>query len=149
LRLVSVPVEVPFTRPDDPLVAGRGSWLRRGRDVVIAGAGPVVLSEAWRAAELLEADSIDAGVLELPFLNRVDGRWLEEAVGDAELWVVDNHYVGGGQGSFVAAALAGLPLAVRLHLVGIEEVPACGGNDEVLRHHRLDAASLRERVHGR
>lgn len=146
LRLVSVPVDVPFVRADGPLVTARGSWLRPGRDVVFAGAGPVVLSEAWHAAELLEADGIDAGVLELPFLNRVDGTWLTEAVGGAELWVVDNHYVDGGQGSFVAAATAGTALAAQLRLVGIEEVPVCGRNDEVLRHHRLDAESLRRRV---
>jgi transketolase len=36
-----------------------------------------------------------------------------------------------------------------VHKLGVESVPACGTNDEVLRAHGLDAASLAEHVGAR
>ena len=61
-------------------------------------------------------------------------------------WMVtlDNHYVQGGQGEMLLAALAELPLARAPHVrrLGIRSIPACGANDEVLRFHGLDADSL-------
>ena len=33
------------------------------------------------------------------------------------------------------------------HRFGINDIPACGMNDEVLKHHGLDAKSLSESMH--
>jgi transketolase len=30
--------------------------------------------------------------------------------------------------------------------IGVTEIPACGTNDQVLKHHGLDAASLADRI---
>jgi transketolase len=148
LRLVSIPVDVPFSVPDEPLVEGRGRLLRPGAEILFAGAGPVVLTEAWHAAETCREAGLEVGVLELPFLNRCDVGWLEEIVGAAKLVIIDNHYIEGGQGAAIVAALArsGSSLAARTSLVGVEVVPFCGTNAEVLRAHRLDADSLAQRA---
>ena len=53
--------------------------------------------------------------------------------------VLDNHWVRGGQGDAVRAALPG----EHVEVIGIDRVPECGSNDEVLRAHGLDAASQR------
>ena len=82
----------------------------------------------------------------LPWLNRVDPAWLRQAIGARRAVVtLDNHYVHGGQGDMVAAAIAGLAIdpAVRVTRIGVEALPECGTNDEVLAHHRLDVAGLR------
>ena len=42
----------------------------------------------------------------LPWLRDVDGAWLAEVAGDAPIFMLDNHYVSGGQGDAVLAALA-------------------------------------------
>lgn len=142
VRLVSVPWELPF----DPgligeLEPGRGHVIREGLGVALVAAGPVMLSQAWLAAELLAAEGVEAAVVALPWLREVDGRWLREATGGAPVVVLDNHYVSGGQGDAVLAALGGGVLRL-----GVEEVPACGSNDEVLAHHGLDAESVAGRV---
>ena len=46
----------------------------------------------------------------------------------------------GGQGDAVLAALAAAGASNRVHKLGVESVPECGTNDEVLGAHRLDAA---------
>jgi transketolase len=84
-------------------------------------------------------------VVNLPWLNLVDGDWLAgEVEGISAVFTLDDHYVSGGQGECVAARLAALGLAqpAGIRQLGVLSIPACGQNDEVLRAHRLDAESL-------
>jgi transketolase len=148
IRLVSVPWELGFEPPAAPFAPGRGTVLREGGDATITAAGPVMVSIAWSAAAALAERGVDAAVVEIPWLRDVDGAWLAPIVGDGPVFCLDNHYVSGGQGDAILAALAeaGSPAAARLHRVGVESVPAGGTNDEVLAAHRLDPESVAARV---
>jgi transketolase len=77
----------------------------------------------------------------LPWLRGIDGAWLDEIAGDA-IVCLDNHYVDGGQGDAVLSALAEAGARPRVLKLGVRSVPACGTNDEVLRHHGLDGESV-------
>jgi transketolase len=57
---------------------------------------------------------------------------------------LDNHYVRGGQGEMLAAAVAelGLDPVASVMRLGVTTLPQCGTNDEVLAYHGLDVASL-------
>jgi transketolase len=145
LRLVSVPWAMGFEPPDVvELVPGRGTVLRQAGDVLFVAAGPVMVAAAWGAAELLESKGIDAGVVALPWLRDVDGAWVAEAAGEATIFTLDNHYLAGGQGEAVLAALAAQApeAAARLHQIGVTEIPKSGENNEVLRAHGLDADGI-------
>ena len=147
LRLVSVKWPVPFSYPAGQRVQqGRGWVVRDGRDLVVIGCGPWLLSNAWHAAEELERTAgVTTRLINLPWLNRVDAGWLRDAIGDRRAMVLlDNHYVRGGQGEMVAAAVAELALdpAMTVTRVGVTELPECGTNDEVLEYHGLDIPSL-------
>ena len=108
-----------------------------------------MLAQAYHAAAALKAShGIGIKVVNLPWLNRVDLKWLEEIAWDVPwLFTLDNHYVTGGQGEQVLAALTELGLAnpPRALRIGVEEIPVSGGNDEVLGAHGLDAAGLGRR----
>jgi transketolase len=147
LRLVSVKWPVPFHYPEaQPLRPGAGWIAREGDDLVVFGYGPWLLSNAWHAAEEIERTSgLRTRLVNLPWLNRIDPVWLAEAIGGRRAVVtLDNHYVRGGQGEMIAAAVAGLGLdpAPRVTQIGVTSLPECGTNDEVLEHHGLDVASL-------
>ena len=149
LRLVSIPCRVPYSLPEDyRLERGRGVALTGGRDAVLFGYGPVMLSEACRASALLrERHGLGLRVVNLPWLNLVDPQWLAGEVGDApRIFCLDDHYVSGGQGEMLVATLAELGLSAdrTVRRFGVRDIPACGQNDEVLRAHRLDADSLAE-----
>ncbi|MFL5821482.1 MAG: transketolase C-terminal domain-containing protein [Solirubrobacteraceae bacterium] len=156
IRLVSVPWPLPFDPDPAPdLVPGRGTVLREGSDALLVAAGPVMVSSAWLAADELERQGqVRCTVAALPWLRGIDGAWLAELAGDGPVVCLDNHYPAGGQGDGVTAALAagGHQAAARVRALAVETVPACGGNDEVLRAHRLDpagvAAAVREAVGG-
>jgi transketolase len=147
LRLVSVKWPVPFDYPAGQRVQlGRGWVVRDGRDLVVIGHGPWLLSNAWHAAEELERTAgVTTRLINLPWLNRVDNGWLGDAIGGRRAMVLlDNHYVRGGQGDMVAAAVAELAVdpVMTVTRIGVTELPACGTNDEVLEYHGLDVPAL-------
>lgn len=149
IRLVSLGWPLPFSMPTvERLTSGQGTQVRPGTDMLMIGAGPWLLSNAWHAAETLEkAHGVGVGVVALPFLNRVDHAWLGDLVSGARRVItLDNHYVDGGQGQMLASALAELGASVPVTRVGVDALPVCGTNDEVLAHHRLDVEGLVERV---
>jgi transketolase len=149
LRLVSVPWGLGFDPPaQDRLVEGRGTVVRDGEDALFVAAGPVMVSQAFAAAERLDTRGIRCGVVALPWLRDLDGAWIGELAADAPIFSLDNHYSVGGQGDAVITALAGASpeSAGRVRKLAVETIPRCGTNDEVLSAHGLDAASVAERV---
>ncbi len=151
IRLVSLPWEIPYRLPEHyRLEPGRGVTLREGRDVLLIGYGPVMLSSAFRAADLLEAQGgPSVEVVNLPWLNCLDGPWLAALAGRFRyVFTLDNHYLMGGQGERVRAALLEHPPRAMPKLcgLGLTDIPVCGSNSEVLHRHGLDEQSLARRI---
>jgi transketolase len=147
LRLVSVKWPMPFAYPSHHKVEfGRGWVVRDGTDAIVFAYGPWLLANAFEAAEEIERSSgASIRLVNLPWLNKIDLRWLREVVGGRRSIVtLDNHYLKGGQGEMVASAIAeiGLEPSARVLRVGVTALPECGSNDEVLAHHKLDVASI-------
>ena len=127
-------LELPLPAP------GRGSVLHDGTDALLFAYGPVMLHEALTAAELLGGR---IQVLNMPWLNRVDGDWLKEVVEPFDaVFVLEDHAPVGALGDALRRELGGRALTV----LGVEGWPACGTPAEALRFHRLDGASLAERL---
>ncbi len=148
LRVSSAKLEHVFELPEDyRLVLGRGVLIREGKDVLLTAYGPVMLNEAVKAAALLETRGISAGVLNMPWLNRLDEAWFAALARNyRQVVTLDDHYVERGQGEFLAAALARAGVAQRIASLGLTEIPVCGTPAETLAYHRLDAAALAEEV---
>jgi transketolase len=144
LRFVNVPLDLPYTLPATySLRVGRGVTLREGADVALIGYGPLLMTNAWRAADELAAEGVSAAIIDLPWLNRIDAEWVVDVLGRYPAVVtLDNHYVALGQGVMIAAALARTGVRADVRSIGLTDVPACGNNAEVLAHHGLDASSI-------
>lgn len=144
LRLVTVPVEVPFSVPDSYTPRrGHGWTIREGADLLVIGAGPVALSSLYHASQRLSLEhGVDLTLIAMPWLNEVDPAWFRGVLeGHSHVVTVENHLVVGGLGASVRAALDAFP-GHRFTAIGLASFPACGQNDEVLAHHALDAPSL-------
>jgi len=150
MRLVPLPYDIAYELPREyVLEPGKGVVLTQGQDVALFAYGPVMLTEAVKAANTLREKGIGVQVINLPWLNRFDDAWLAEAVEDFERIVtLDDHYLTGGQGEMLIAAMArcGLLNHRRIRQFGVTEIPQCGQNDEVLAAHRLNAESLSEDI---
>jgi len=144
LRFVNVPLDLPYAVPTTyTLQIGRGVILRDGSDVALIGYGPLLMTNAWHAADSLAAQGVSAAVINFPWLNRVDDEWVRDMFGRFPAVVtLDNHYVTLGQGVMLAAAVARTGLRADVRSLGLTEIPVCGSNAEVLAHHGLDAAGI-------
>lgn len=137
LRLTSVPWEVPFDLPAGYLpVPGQGcSWGESG-GVALIGYGPIPLAIAHQAArELADKHCVRTKLINLPWLNLVDGKWLAAELKDCKTIIsLENHYRIGGQGDRIEEALGGrLAPGRRLVRMALEEIPPSGGPLEVLK----------------
>lgn len=150
LRLVSLPFVPPYKLPDDYVPEyGRGVALTEGTDAMLFSYGPVMLSLAVEAATVLKAEhGYGLKVVNLPWLNYIDSSWLaSEVIHYKTAFAVDNHYRQGGQGDRIGDALHAIGLDRKLslpalHRIALDEIPECGTNPEILRHHRLDRDSV-------
>jgi transketolase len=134
------------------LEQGRGTTLLDGDDALLVAYGPVMLHEALTAAETLRARGVRLRVVDLPWLNRVDPAWLAETVAPYdEVFVLEDHAPVGGLGDALLRTLgqASLLDGRKVTVLGVEGWPACGTPPEALRFHRLDGASLAERIGAR
>jgi transketolase len=145
IRLAIGPSPRRIELPEDA-VPGRGHVLREGADAVLLAYGPVMLHEALTASELLEHDDVGLAVVSMPWLNRFDGAWLDDALGSYEtLFVLEDHSPVGGLADGLRRAQPGREIVA----FGIEGWPACGTPAEVLRAHELDGRSLAARIAAR
>jgi transketolase len=143
VRLAIGPSPRRIELPGYTVRPGQGTVLREGEDALLLAYGPVMLHEALTAAELLSTSGMAVQVVDLPWLNRVDGAWLGELTASHDaVFVVEDHAPVGALGDAVRRVLPG----VSLHVYGVEGWPACGTPTEALRHHRLDGASLAGRI---
>ena len=128
---------------DGAVEPGRGRALREGSDAVLLAYGPVLLHEALTASELLAGDGFGLGVVNVPWLNRLDADWLLDVADQhRHLLVLEDHAPVGALGDAVRRVLDARSVTV----FGVEGWPACGTPAEALRHHGLDGASLAERI---
>jgi len=144
LRFVNVPMDLPYALPPSyALRVGCGVTLRDGRDIALIGYGPLLMANAWRAADQIALEGISAAVINLPWLNRIDEAWVREALSRFPAIVtLDNHYVTLGQGVMIAAAVARTGVRAEIRSIGLTDTPVCGSNAEVLAYHRLDADGI-------
>lgn len=152
LRFIIGPSPRKIQLPKDyKLMFGKGISLTEGKDAILFAYGPVMLHEALLANELLAERGVGLKVINLPWLNRVDTKWLEETIKPYELvFVLEDHHPAGALHEHMLGLLASSrthPLAKRRVIqFAVEGWPACGTPQEALKHHRLDGASLAERI---
>jgi len=150
IRLVSIPCEVPYTLPVDyALKKGEGVALTKGDDAIIFAYGPVMLAQAFNAAEVLKREhEFGLKVVNLPWLNEIDQDWIKEIIGEIKhVFTLDNHLIKGGQGERIGAAIAQVSLNEKFfYMLGLNDTPVCGLNDEVLAHYGLNYEGIMNHI---
>jgi transketolase len=144
IRLVSLPVEVPFTWDEKTFKPGKGGFVKQGTDVVLVSYGPLFLKHAYQLAEKLEKEKgISVAVMNFPWLNKVDGEWFAECIRSFKSIVtIDNHYFEGGLGQKLNSILTQHRVDIKVTNFAVNDIPASGQAEEVLAHHGLDVDSM-------
>jgi transketolase len=141
-RIITLPQEYTLTK-------GTGTVIREGTDAIIFSYGPVMLHEALVASELLENLDISLKVVNIPWLNCIDPLWLKNVIGTIKtVLILEDHALFGGLSDTLIreAVTVGLTCERKFEVLGIEGAPAWGRPWEVLKYHRVDGESIKERI---
>jgi transketolase len=148
IRLHTLPTIIEFSLPENyKLEVGKGCPLTDGDDAILFAYGPMMLNQAMRIHHKLQSKGVHIQIINMPWLNRIDEDWLKEITRSfANIFTLDDHYIAGGQGALISSAIACLGLGIRTTLFGVDQLPQCGRNDEVLIAHGLDADTLVSKI---
>lgn len=138
-----------ITKETDSFEIGRANVLRDGRDVTVIACGFMV-SEALRAAELLEKDNIGARVINMHTIKPIDQTAIIKSAQETGAVVTaEEHQMNGGLGSAVAEVLArNIPVPVEMVAVN-NSFGESGESEELLKKHKLkdvDIANAAKKV---
>lgn len=124
---------------EDEIKIGKGIVLKEGTDVAIVACG-VLVSESLKAAEALEADGINATVVDMHTLKPIDSELIDKIVAKCgALVTAEDHNVIGGLGSAVAEHLVSNTFAP-LEIVGVpDRFGESGQADEMLEVMQISA----------
>ena len=132
-------------RDDVSFEWGKPQLLREGRDGVITTCGPLV-SQALKAADLLEREGLYATVVNHPFVNNIDVDFFQDILekNKNRLVTVEDHQIKGGMGSLLITELTRNGIYPRLTMSGIEG--KLGRSAYKASHlyalHKIDAQSI-------
>jgi transketolase len=150
IRLIIGPSPRIVNLPENyQLQPGVGAVLHGGEDAVLFAYGPVMLNEALIAADMLKKLNFNLKVINMPWLNQVDVAWLESTVGDCPyVYVLEDHAPVGGLGDYMLNELVKSKMIQKIGFkkIAIEGYPVWGTPAEVLKHHKLDGASLSDTI---
>jgi transketolase len=146
IRQESSPTPLRIFADDYPFEIGKAYEIRAGRDATIIASGYMV-TEAIKAVELLEADGLDVGVLNMSTIKPLD---VDAIVTAAErtgaIVTAENGNIRGGMGEGIATVLAEHHPASMV-IVGVDDEFSQSGlitaeRDELMEHFGLSAADL-------
>jgi transketolase len=135
---------VPAAHPESfKFQIGKGYLVRKGKDVTIASYG-TALHRALAAAGTLQAEGIEAEVLDFPTLKPFDGEALLKSVARTKALVtVEDHNLIGGLKSIVGECLLEAGVGTRYRGLGIRDIYTESGKTEELRSlYGIDAAAV-------
>lgn len=138
--------KVPAVSPEGVgFEPGRAVTLRAGRDVTIVAIGTMV-SRALEAAQLLQAQGIDARVVNAASVKPLDEDTILAAARETRgIVTVEEATVHGGLGSAVAELLAQRHPA-RMRIMGVTQLAPTGTTEFLLAHFGLTAAGIAEQA---
>jgi transketolase len=123
---------------------GRAELIGDGTDVALVALGAAA-REAVAAAELLQADGLDATVAVVSSFNPSPLEDLSTLLGRVPLAVsVEAHYADGGLGSYVAETIAEAGLDCRLVRCGVKTMPTgeSGSREYLQELHGISPAAV-------
>ena len=146
LRFGRLAVPVINDTPDYKFEIGKGIVLKEGTDVSILATG-LEVSEAIEAAKMLEADGINAEVINIHTIKPLDEELvIATATKTGKVVTVEEHSTIGGLGSAVCEVLAE-KAPTKVLRIGVEDrFGESGPALELLHKYELDAEGIYKKV---
>ena len=146
LRFGRLAVPVINDNDDYKFEIGKGIVLREGKDVTLVASG-LEVAETLEAAKMLEADGIEAKVINIHTIKPLDEELILAAAKETgKVVTIEEHSVIGGLGSAVCDLLSE-KLPTKVLKIGVQDTfGESGPAVELIKKYGLDGASIYEKV---
>jgi transketolase len=146
MRLQRTPAPILYDQEAE-ITLGKGNVLRDGNDVTLVATGVVMVSEALKAAGLLEQDGVSAAVIDMHTIKPIDAALiLRYAEKTGFIVTCENHQIYNGLGSAVAEVLCE-NRPVPLKRIGVnDEFGEVGTVDYLKERFGLTAGNIHRQV---
>lgn len=146
LRFGRLAVPVINDNDDYKFEIGKGIVLREGKDITLIASG-LEVAETLEAAKMLEADGIDAKVINIHTIKPLDDELILAAAKETgKVVTIEEHSVIGGLGSAVCDLLSE-KLPTKVLKIGVQDTfGESGPAVELIKKYGLDGASIYEKV---
>lgn len=135
----AVPV---FYGEEDEIVLGKGNLVRDGKDVTIIATG-IMVNEAYEAAKALEAEGVDARVIDIHTIKPIDEEIIIKAAKETYgIVTVEEHSIIGGLGDAVAEVVV-KNAPCKMAMVGQQDCFGESGKpDDLLKKYHMAAEDI-------
>ena len=131
-----------FTPEDQEFEIGKALKLIEGKDVTIFATGHLVW-EAIQAAEALEAEGINAEVINIHTIKPLDEKAvIESAAKTGAVVVAEEHFVAGGLGELISGVLAANKPAPVEYVAIKDKFGQSGTPSQLMKAYGLDAENI-------
>ena len=146
MRFGRLAVPVINDNPDYKFEIGKGITLKDGKDMTIIATG-LCVSESLEAAKMLEADGIDARVINIHTIKPLDEALVVKAAKETgRVFTVEEHSIIGGLGSAVCDTLSAQAPA-KVTKIGVEYTYGeSGPAAELIHKYGLDAEGIYKKI---
>ena len=126
---------------------GKSIKLREGKDITIIATGTMV-SEALKAADILEQKEISAEVINMHTIKPLDNNAIKKACENSKMIItVEEHSVVGGLGTAVAEYKSTLEKAPKQLIIGLPDAYGHGGTyQDLLNYYGLTDEKIAETI---
>jgi 1-deoxy-D-xylulose-5-phosphate synthase len=138
---------LPMPATAQAMEIGRGVELLDGEEAVILGYGPI-LNEAMKAVDVLAADGVRPGVVNMRFAKPLDTALIDTLVTRyGRIITIEDGTRLGGFGSAVSEYVASEHPGIRVTIMGVpDRIVEHGSQEELYREIGLDAAGIAAEV---
>ena len=146
LRFGRLAAPVINDTPDYKFELGKGVTLRDGKDITIVATG-LEVGFAMEAAKMLEADGIDARVINIHTIKPLDEEIILKAAKETKkIFTVEEHSIVGGLGSAVCDVLCE-KYPAPVYKIGMRDIfGESGPAVELLHKYELDAEGIYKQI---
>jgi len=128
---------------------GEGSVLTNGSDGIIFSYGQTMINQAYKTYQILLNKNINLKLVNMPCLNNFNIKWLKKTIGKTKhIFFLEDHNVNGGLSDLMISFIKNKKVLNEAIFTkfGLNEFPACGTPEEVLKYHKLDEKNLATRI---
>ena len=143
------PISENFEIKDKKFKPGVGKILAQGKKIALITYGQTMTSVAYKVNKLLKNINIKIKIINFPSLNFFNKNWLQKNLKKIDHIVfLEDHFNKGGFADLMISYLMNEKIInkISFHNQSVNDFPACGTPNEVLKYHKLDAINVFKKI---